>query len=146
MSSLCINGLFWNQCIIALEGISEVALSTVLPVKVGYHKNTGSTFRCWTFTSQTIDFAVVVNLVVLQRSELDVLMLVLDDLWGKNLASFKNSIQLTKYQWEIFGAVDVICARFLHQNRTCSYCFFKVEFQEYGTVLHHLGVINSQNF
>jgi len=74
------HNIFFFLCIIVLEYICEVALSTVLPVEVGRHKNPGTTFRSWAFTSQTTDFAVVINLVVLQSCELDVLMFVLDDL------------------------------------------------------------------
>jgi len=65
-----------------VEHVGESTLATVLPVEVSSHEDTGSTFLGSTLTPQTVDLAVVINLVVFEYGELDLLMLVLDLLGG----------------------------------------------------------------
>merc|ERR1719495_2706194 len=65
-----------------VEHVGESTLATVLPVEVGSHEDTGSTFLGSTLAPQTVDLAVVINLVVFEYGELDLLMLVLDLLGG----------------------------------------------------------------
>ena len=46
------------------------------------HENAGTTLLSGTLTSQTIDLAIIVHLVVLQDGQLDLLVLVLNLLGG----------------------------------------------------------------
>lgn len=57
-----------------------MALTTVLSVTHVSHEDTDTTV--WTLSSQLSDLSVAVDLVVVQDSQLDVLVLVLDLLWG----------------------------------------------------------------
>lgn len=57
-----------------------MTLTTVLSVWVVGHEDTSTTV--WTFSSQSLNLTVVVNLVVGQDSQLVLSVLVLDLLWG----------------------------------------------------------------
>ena len=65
-----------------VEDVGQPTLSTVLAIKVSRHENAGTTLLSGTLTSQTIDLAIIVNLVVLQDGQLDLLVLVLNLLGG----------------------------------------------------------------
>jgi len=65
-----------------VEDIGEATLATILAVEHGGHEDAGSTLLGGTLASETVDLAVVVDLVVLQHSELDLPLLVLDLLGG----------------------------------------------------------------
>lgn len=65
------------------EGRDDVpALSTGLPVLVPSHEDTGTTGGLRAFSSQSLDTAFRVDLVVLEDGHLDLLSLVLDLLGG----------------------------------------------------------------
>merc|ERR1712142_963298 len=79
---LCLSlQLFWFSTFSA-ENISQPTLSTVLSVVHVSHENTRTADINRAFSSQSSDFAVVINFVVFQCSKLDLDMLVLDFLWG----------------------------------------------------------------
>jgi len=61
-----------------VEDIGEATLAAILAVEHGGHEDAGSTLLGGTLASETVDLAVVVDLVVLQHSELDLPLLVLD--------------------------------------------------------------------
>ena len=65
-----------------VEDIGEATLAAILAVEHGSHEDAGSTLLGGTLTSQTVNLAVVVDLVVLQHGELDLPVLVLDLLGG----------------------------------------------------------------
>merc|ERR1719397_1007214 len=65
-----------------VEHVGEPALATVLTVEVGSHENSSSTLLGRALTTETVDLAIVVNLVVLEDSQLDLPVLVLDLLGG----------------------------------------------------------------
>merc|ERR1712244_110574 len=65
-----------------VEDIGEAALAAILAIEHGSHEDTSSTLLGGTLAPQTVDLAVVVDLVVLQHSELDLPLLVLDLLGG----------------------------------------------------------------
>merc|ERR1719323_1188083 len=65
-----------------VEDIGKSALATILTVEVGGHEDSGSALLGGTLAPQTVDLAVVVNLVVLQHGELHLPVLVLDLLGG----------------------------------------------------------------
>merc|ERR1719431_489338 len=65
-----------------VEHVGEATLATVLPVGVGSHEHTGTTLLGRALAPQAVDLAVIVNLVVLQDSELNLAVLVLDLLGG----------------------------------------------------------------
>merc|ERR1719430_1702738 len=65
-----------------VEHVGEPALATVLTVEVGSHENSSTTLLSGTLTAETVDLAIVVNLVVLEDSQLDLPVLVLDLLGG----------------------------------------------------------------
>ena len=65
-----------------LEGVSQTALAAVLAVEVVGHEDAGAASLVGALTSQAGDLAVAVDLVVLEDSELDLLLLVLDLLGG----------------------------------------------------------------
>ena len=59
---------FWMFCLFFFDGvvdISQTTFATVLAIKMCSHEDTGSTFLTRAFTSQTMDFAVIVHPVVL---------------------------------------------------------------------------------
>jgi len=59
-----------------------VATSTVLSVVHSSHEDTGAAVGSWALSAKTLDLSVTVNLVVLEDSQLGLLALVLDLLWG----------------------------------------------------------------
>ena len=65
-----------------LEDVGQVALATVLAVLVPGHEDTSTTGGVGALTTETGDLARLVNLVELQDSKLDLLVLVLDLLGG----------------------------------------------------------------
>merc|ERR1719178_561586 len=60
-----------------VEHVGEPALATVLTVKVGSHEDSSTTLLSRTLTAETVNLAIVVNLVVLEDSQLDLPVLVL---------------------------------------------------------------------
>ena len=65
-----------------IEDIGEATLAAILAVEHGGHEDTGSTFLGGTLAPQTVDLAVVVDLVVLQHGQLHLPVLVLNLLGG----------------------------------------------------------------
>merc|ERR550525_383410 len=65
-----------------VEDVGEPALAAVLTVEHGGHKDAGAALFGRALAPQTVDLAVVVDLVVLQHGELDLSLLVLDLLGG----------------------------------------------------------------
>merc|ERR1712112_499354 len=65
-----------------VENVGEVASAAVLTVEMSRHEDTGAAILVGTLTSQASDFAVLINLVVLEDRKLDLLSLVLDLLGG----------------------------------------------------------------
>merc|ERR1719508_82880 len=61
-----------------VEDIGQSALSAVLAVKMCSHKHTSSTLLGRALPPQTVDLAVVVDLVVLEDGQLHLTVLVLD--------------------------------------------------------------------
>ena len=74
---MCISILLW-----LVEDIGEATLSTVLAVEVGGHEHSCTALLGAALAPQTVDLAVVIDLVVLQNRELDLPLLVLDLLGG----------------------------------------------------------------
>merc|ERR1719234_827277 len=65
-----------------VEHVGETTLAAVLTVKVSSHEDSGTALLSGALAAQTVDLAIVVNLVVLKDSQLDLPMLVLDLLGG----------------------------------------------------------------
>merc|ERR1719209_2794539 len=61
-----------------VEHVGETALAAVLAIKVSSHEDSSATLLCRALTAQTVDLAIVVNLVVLEDGQLDLPVLVLD--------------------------------------------------------------------
>jgi len=87
-----------------------MAFATVLAVGHNSHKDTGTAPFSWAFASQTLDFAVTINLVVLKDSEFGLLALVLDLLWGGVNLLLALLTTTTKAEDEMKGALllDVV--------------------------------------
>ena len=66
-------GLFW-----LVENVCQTALAAVLTVEVVGHEDAGAADLVGALASQTGDLAVLVHLVVLEHSQFDLLLLVLD--------------------------------------------------------------------
>lgn len=66
---------------LVLECKCEVASATVLSVRVERHENSCSAICVGAFTSQALDLAITVDLVIFKDSKLDFLVLVLDLFW-----------------------------------------------------------------
>ena len=64
------------------EGIGQAALATVLTIIVEGHEDTSTTLSSRAFTTEALDLAIGLYLVVLQNSHLDLLTLVLNLLGG----------------------------------------------------------------
>merc|ERR1712045_878031 len=77
---------------------------------MGSHEDTSSTFFSRTFTSQTVNFAIVINSVIFQLSKFDILMLVFDFLGGSVilLLAFLTATSETEYQVKSGFFLDVI--------------------------------------
>merc|ERR1719209_332814 len=65
-----------------VEHVGETALAAVLAVKVSSHEDSSAALLSRALTAQTVDLAIVVNLVVLEDGQLDLPVLVLDLLGG----------------------------------------------------------------
>merc|ERR1719393_547934 len=65
-----------------VEHVGKTALAAVLAIEVGGHEDSSTALLGRTLTAQTVDLAVVIHLVVLEDSELDLPVLVLDLLGG----------------------------------------------------------------
>merc|ERR1719209_798883 len=65
-----------------VEHVGETALAAVLTVEVRGHEDSSSALLSRALTAQTVDLAIVVNLVVLEDGQLDLPVLVLDLLGG----------------------------------------------------------------
>lgn len=74
------------------------------------HENPGSTVRSGTLSSQALDLAAIVDLVELEDSELDLLLLVLDLLWSGVilLLTLLASAPQTKHEVESGLFLDVV--------------------------------------
>ena len=63
-----------------------MAFAAVLTVMHCCHKDTSTTFRSRAFPPQTLNFAIAIDLVIFEHSQLGLLALMLDLLWrGVNL-------------------------------------------------------------
>merc|ERR1711894_435374 len=78
--------------------------------KMGSHEDTSTAFFGGTFTSQSVNFAVVVDSVIFQHGEFDLLMLVLDFLGSSVilLLAFLAATSETEYQVKSGFFLDVI--------------------------------------
>ena len=65
-----------------VENKGQSTLAASLTVKVSGHKDTSTASFSGALTTQTVDLAVVIDLVVLEYSKLDLPVLVLDLLGG----------------------------------------------------------------
>jgi len=65
-----------------IEDVSQVATSTILTIVHGSHENASTTVGCRTLSAETLNLSITVNLVVLENSQLGLLALMLDLLWG----------------------------------------------------------------
>lgn len=72
------NVSFFNSCqathllVLGLvEAVSETALATVVPVEVAGHEHAGTTLISRALTTQTVDFAVLVNLWERKKETVD---------------------------------------------------------------------------
>ena len=83
-----------------VKHISQTTFSTILTIKMGSHEDTSSAFFSRTFTSQSVNFAIVVDSVIFQLSKFDILMLVFDFLGGSVilLLTFLSATSETEYQ------------------------------------------------
>jgi len=59
-----------------------MASAAILAVVHGSHEDTSATLRCWALPPQTLDLPISIDLVVLEDSQLGLLPLVLNLLWG----------------------------------------------------------------
>ncbi|ORX81402.1 hypothetical protein K493DRAFT_94900 [Basidiobolus meristosporus CBS 931.73] len=93
-----------------LEDIGETALAAVLTVMMPGHEDTSTALGGRTFASETGDLTVLVDLVVLENSQLDLLVLVLDLLGGgvSLLLSLLGTTTKTKNQVEGGLLLDVV--------------------------------------
>ena len=91
----------------------QCALSAVSTILVSCHENTSSTSFSWTLTSQTMDLAILINLVVFQDGKLDLLSLVLDLLWSRVilLLALLGTTTKTKHQMKCRFLLDVVIAQ-----------------------------------
>ena len=83
-----------------VKHISQTTFSTILTIKMGSHEDTSTAFFGGTFTSQSVNFAIVVDSVIFQHGEFDLLMLVLDFLGSSVilLLAFLTATSETEYQ------------------------------------------------
>merc|ERR1719376_1547424 len=66
----------------SFEDVGEPAFSAVLPVEVAGHENSGAAFGKWALMTETVDLAVLLDLVESEGGKLDLGVLVLDLLGG----------------------------------------------------------------
>merc|ERR1712098_854797 len=105
--------LFQTICSFILrfvEDIGEAALATVLPVEVRSHEDASPTLLCRTLTAQPVDLPVVIHLVVLEHSEFNFAVLVLDLLGGGVILLLPLLATSAKPQHQVEGGffLDVI--------------------------------------
>lgn len=62
----------------SVEHVGKATLAAILTVKVGSHEDAGATLFSRAFTSQTVDFAIVIHTIIFQDGQLNLLMLVFD--------------------------------------------------------------------
>merc|ERR1739840_29186 len=104
---------FGMFCLFFFDGvvdISQTTFATVLAIKMCSHENAGSTFLTRAFTSQTMDFSVIVYSVVFQHGQLYLLVLVFD-LFGSGvilLLTFLSTATETKHQVQGGFFLDVV--------------------------------------
>ncbi|KAI8049535.1 hypothetical protein BDF22DRAFT_184454 [Syncephalis plumigaleata] len=67
--------------LLAVENKGQTALAAVLTVKVSSHEDTGAALLVGALTTKTGNLTVLIDLVVLENSKLNLLVLVLDLLW-----------------------------------------------------------------
>merc|ERR1719312_2050547 len=93
-----------------IEDVGEAALSAVLPVEVRSHEDASPTLLCRALTAQPVDLPVVIHLVVLEHSELNFAVLVLDLLGGGIILLLPLLATSTKPQHQVEGGffLDVI--------------------------------------
>jgi len=65
-----------------VELVGKVATSTVLTISHGSHEDTSTAISVWALAAETLNLSIAVDLVVLENSQLGLLALVLDLLWG----------------------------------------------------------------
>lgn len=90
-----------------------MASTTVLSVVHGSHEDTGTTLLGWAFSSQSLDLAITINLVVLEHSQLGLLSLVLDLLGSAVHLLLSLLGTATKSQNQVEGRflLDVVVAK-----------------------------------
>ena len=93
-----------------LEHEGELALSAVLTVPVPAHKDTGTALRRGALTTEALDVAIAVDLVVLEDGHLDLLALVGDTLGGAVhlLLPLLGTTTQTKHQVQGRLLLDVV--------------------------------------
>merc|ERR1712024_311910 len=100
-------------CLFFFDGvvdISQTTLATVLAIKMCSHEDTGSTFLTRAFTSQTMDFSIIVHSVVFQDGQLHLLVLVFD-FFGSGvilLLAFLSTTTETKHQEQGGFFLDIV--------------------------------------
>merc|ERR1712037_718861 len=75
----------WHKHLLVLglvEHVGETALAAVLAIEVSSHEDSSAALLSRALTAQTVDLAIVVNLVVLEDGQLDLPVLVLYLLGG----------------------------------------------------------------
>jgi hypothetical protein len=92
---------------------SQCALSAVGAVLMGGHEDSSAAGFSWAFASQTVDFSVLIDLVVFQDGELDLLSLVLDLLGGGVilLLTFLGTTTEAQHQMQGRLLLDVVVAQ-----------------------------------
>merc|ERR1712088_249539 len=111
--SIIINILFTHFFLLfiqIIEHVSQTTLSTILTVKHISHKDTSSTLFIRTFSSQSVNFAIVIHIIVFQLCQMDLLMFVLNLFRGCIilLLTLLGPTTQTKYQMKSRFFLDVI--------------------------------------
>ena len=93
--------------------ICQMAFPTILSVEVICHKNTCTTGFIRAFSSQASDFAIFINFVEFQDSELDLLSLVLDFLGCSVilLLSLLSTTSQSQYKMKGWLFLDIVITK-----------------------------------
>merc|ERR1712015_476857 len=102
---LSIHGLF--------ENISKTTFAAILTVEVRCHKDSSTTFWNGTFTAETVDFAIFLNLVITEGRQLDLCSLMLDFLGGGVvlLLALLTATSQSEHQMKSGLLLDVVIAQ-----------------------------------
>jgi len=96
-----------------LVNIGKPTLTTVVPIKMISHESPSTALSIRALLPQPLDFAAIINLIELEHSELDLLLLVLD-LLGLGvglLLSLLGSTPQAKHQVESGLLLDVVVSK-----------------------------------